>query len=285
LQLIKEDRKLLLVLSKSDSEAARVKWVNVSDHIPNRNGKQCRERWFNHLRPDIKKGNWTKEEDKAIIEHNIKKYIRWTMIAKSLKRCDNDVKNHWNSKEFIAIHKRLSAEICSPSNDTMKMNGLLKSDIKKTTLLSDDIEAFVGKTLNVPRKKLTYVFDRAILKTKEKSIISPDRVRINTEDFDKEQGLHLTERNLQHSPTNIFNETTTTKKDNLMFCNSLINSASMMIDCDSDIIHTPKAVCFGNRTYFSPEVHPTETPDSDYSGMSTPFSSITTTECCEQVAV
>ena len=63
MQLIREDGKLLLGFSKGDSEAARVKWSNLSDPIQNQNGKQCRERWFNHLCPDIKKGNWNKEEN------------------------------------------------------------------------------------------------------------------------------------------------------------------------------------------------------------------------------
>lgn len=59
---------LLVVLSKYDLDGGKVKWSCIANKIPNRNGKQCRERWVNHLRPDIKKGKWTNEEDKAIIE-------------------------------------------------------------------------------------------------------------------------------------------------------------------------------------------------------------------------
>ncbi len=43
-------------------------WSAIAEHLPGRIGKQCRERWHNHLNPDIKKERWTEEEDQAIIE-------------------------------------------------------------------------------------------------------------------------------------------------------------------------------------------------------------------------
>lgn len=43
-------------------------WSSVARFVPGRAGKQCRERWHNHLNPDIKREKWTEEEDKVIIE-------------------------------------------------------------------------------------------------------------------------------------------------------------------------------------------------------------------------
>ena len=43
-------------------------WSAVAKFVPGRAGKQCRERWHNHLNPDIKREKWTEEEDKVIIE-------------------------------------------------------------------------------------------------------------------------------------------------------------------------------------------------------------------------
>ena len=43
-------------------------WTFIAKHLPGRIGKQCRQRWHNHLNPDIKKQRWTDEEDRAIIE-------------------------------------------------------------------------------------------------------------------------------------------------------------------------------------------------------------------------
>jgi len=42
--------------------------LKVSLIIKGRSGKQCRERWFNNLNPNVKKGNWTAEEDQIIFQ-------------------------------------------------------------------------------------------------------------------------------------------------------------------------------------------------------------------------
>jgi hypothetical protein len=43
-------------------------WSFIAKHLPGRIGKQCRERWHNHLNPHITKQQWTEEEDQTIIE-------------------------------------------------------------------------------------------------------------------------------------------------------------------------------------------------------------------------
>ena len=43
------------------------KWYEIAERIPGRIGKQIRERWFNQLDPSIKKGGWTKEEDRILM--------------------------------------------------------------------------------------------------------------------------------------------------------------------------------------------------------------------------
>ena len=44
------------------------KWSKIAAHLPGRIGKQCRERWHNHINPEIRKGPWTAEEDEIIVE-------------------------------------------------------------------------------------------------------------------------------------------------------------------------------------------------------------------------
>lgn len=43
-------------------------WMQIAARIPGRIGKQCRERWTNHLDPNLKKGSWTEEEDMIMVE-------------------------------------------------------------------------------------------------------------------------------------------------------------------------------------------------------------------------
>ncbi|WOK91463.1 transcription factor RAX1-like [Canna indica] len=65
----------------------------------NRCGKSCRLRWLNYLRPDIRHGGFTEEEDDIICSLYRKLGSRWSIIASHLRgRTDNDVKNYWNTK-------------------------------------------------------------------------------------------------------------------------------------------------------------------------------------------
>ncbi|KAG5231487.1 myb-related protein [Salix suchowensis] len=90
-------------------------------------GKSCRLRWMNYLRPDIKRGNITPDEDDLIIRMHSLLGNRWSLIAGRLPgRTDNEIKNYWNTH----LVKRLRSQGTDP-NTHKKLPEPVKREVKR----------------------------------------------------------------------------------------------------------------------------------------------------------
>ncbi|RHN57508.1 putative transcription factor MYB-HB-like family [Medicago truncatula] len=82
-------------------------------------GRSCRFRWYNNLRPGVKKGPFSKEEENKVFQLR-KKFggFKWSKIARELPgRTDNDIKNFWNARK--RKHKKCGL---SPFPDNMELD-------------------------------------------------------------------------------------------------------------------------------------------------------------------
>ncbi|KAL6517423.1 hypothetical protein OROMI_033124 [Orobanche minor] len=82
-------------------------------------GKSCRLRWINYLRPDLKRGNFTEDEDEIIIKLHSLLGNKWSLIAGRLPgRTDNEIKNYWNTH----IRRKLLIRGIDPTTHRPTMN-------------------------------------------------------------------------------------------------------------------------------------------------------------------
>ena len=162
------------------------KWSEIAERIPGRIGKQCRERWFNHLDPRIKKGAWSEEEDKILIESQNKMGNRWCEIAKLLPgRSENAVKNRWNSamrRKFQAKQALVDGNINPPSPAKRRNRSKNKKDAGSSLNPNKGKNSEKSKSSKSSKSTKT---PRKPRKSSKKSKQKSDKVHWESPEFDQ----------------------------------------------------------------------------------------------------
>ena len=157
-------------------------WEACGRFIQGRRGKQCREHWSNCLNPDLKKGNWTPEEDFLIMFFYEKCEGSWKKIIPLFNgRTENSIKNRFFSELRKYAYKDIESE------EEKKL-------ISKKKL--DELKNYLSQALNQAKK---YLFEKTKM-TQEKFILfikeNEQKLKDNVLDIDSENNESTLSTNL-----------------------------------------------------------------------------------------
>lgn len=104
-----EDERLTSLVNRfGDSD-----WNLISQHMGNRNPRQCRERWTNYLSPTVNSSPWTPEDDRRLQELQAEFGSKWVKISHHFpNRTDTNIKNRWmvlqRQKKYTERHEQMA---------------------------------------------------------------------------------------------------------------------------------------------------------------------------------
>ncbi|PIN02400.1 Transcription factor, Myb superfamily [Handroanthus impetiginosus] len=209
-------------------------------------GKSCRLRWTNYLRPDIKRGRFSFEEEETIIQLHSVLGNKWSAIAARLPgRTDNEIKNYWNTH----IRKRLlrmgiDPVTHAPRFDLLDLSSLLNStQINLSNLLR--LQTLLNpETLTLALNLLSSNNDTLLQPNQFENVLS-QQIPSNVTTSEQIQSI---QGKTGHNPMNYNNSNGQMMQENLTnFCyggsdqslNTTSSSNNQNFSFDSSVISTP----------------------------------------------
>ncbi|KAK8648500.1 hypothetical protein V6N13_129251 [Hibiscus sabdariffa] len=161
-----EDQKLIDYIQKH----GHGRWRTLPKNAGlKRCGKSCRLRWTNYLRPDIKRGKFSLEEDDVIIQLHSVLGNKWSAIAARLPgRTDNEIKNYWNTHiKKKLLRMGIDPVTHTPRLDLLELSSLLSSSLYNSALNPTGLVGNIGPMFNPNLLSLATAFMSAPNKNME----------------------------------------------------------------------------------------------------------------------
>lgn len=159
-----EDEKLLILVEKHEKD-----WRKISNDMIDRSIRQCKERYFHYLSPNIKKEKWTDEEDMILLMNIGKQGKKWKVLEKLFPgRTEIDIRNRYYvliRKISKSVRKQISGvgnkkKICN-DKEKMKKLEIINNNVENTNS-KDDIKNEINMISSDKNDNNNFLFDKLI---------------------------------------------------------------------------------------------------------------------------